>query len=102
MGHMTVPPPPARGRWTMESQRSARSRAARQLRASARVGLSNPLFACRRRCRLIASQLYGVGPTDSVTFVATPAFLVAVALLATLVPVLRPTRVDPVVALRSE
>ena len=52
--------------------------------------------------RLIASQLFGVKPSDPTTFVLVAATLVGVAALATLVPALRATRVDPVVALRDE
>ena len=52
--------------------------------------------------RLLASQLYGVSSTDPATFIAMPLFLIGIAALATWVPARRATRVDPVVALRSE
>ena len=52
--------------------------------------------------RLVTTQLYGVRPTDPVTFLAMPLLLALVALVATLVPARRATRVDPVQALRSE
>jgi putative ABC transport system permease protein len=52
--------------------------------------------------RLIASQLYAVRATDPATFAAVALALVATALLAILVPALRATRLDPVVALREE
>jgi len=52
--------------------------------------------------RLIASQLFGVRPTDPVTFISVALTLVGVAALATFVPAMRATRVDPVVALRDE
>jgi predicted permease len=50
--------------------------------------------------RFVGGLLYGVSPTDPVTFVGVMALLVAVALTASLVPALRASRVDPVVALR--
>jgi putative ABC transport system permease protein len=52
--------------------------------------------------RLIASQLFGVQPSDPTTFVLVALTLVGVAALATFVPAMRATRVDPVVALRDE
>ena len=52
--------------------------------------------------RLLTTQLYAVKPTDPATFVVVAAVLTAIALLATLLPAARATRVDPVVALRDE
>ena len=46
--------------------------------------------------------IFGVGPRDSVTFVASSALLVAVAALASFVPLTRVSRLDPVVLLRAE
>jgi ABC-type antimicrobial peptide transport system permease subunit len=52
--------------------------------------------------RLMASQLYGVRPTDPVTFVAVAALLMIVSLAASYIPARRAMRVDPMIALRYE
>jgi putative ABC transport system permease protein len=52
--------------------------------------------------RLMASQLYGVRPTDPVTFISVAALLMIVALAASYIPARRAMRVDPMTALRYE
>ncbi|HEX2166656.1 MAG TPA: FtsX-like permease family protein, partial [Longimicrobiales bacterium] len=52
--------------------------------------------------RILASQLYGITPTDPVAFAASIAFLTAIGLLATCIPAVRAIRVPPMTALRPE
>jgi putative ABC transport system permease protein len=70
--------------------------------ALALSGVAIGLIAAFALTRFLSNQLYGVGATDPVTFVTVSGTLMLIALLATLLPALRATRVDPVVALRDE
>jgi putative ABC transport system permease protein len=52
--------------------------------------------------RLLANDLFGITATDATTFASVTALLIAVALLATVIPTRRATRVDPTTALRYQ
>jgi putative ABC transport system permease protein len=52
--------------------------------------------------RVIASQIWGVSPTDPATFVAVVLIVLAVGLLACVFPARSATRVDPLIALRYD
>ena len=52
--------------------------------------------------RVMATLLFGVSTTDLTTFTAVPLILIGTAMIASYIPALRATRVDPVVALRDE
>jgi len=66
------------------------------------AGASAGLLGALAGTRLMRSLLFGVTPSDPWTMAAVIAILVGVAVLAMLSPVRRATRVDPVVALRTE
>jgi predicted permease len=66
--------------------------------AGAAIGLACALVVSH----LMAGLLYGVRPTDPVTFVGVAAVLVVVALLACFLPARRAMSIDPMVALRVE
>jgi putative ABC transport system permease protein len=68
----------------------------------AAIGLVIGLGASLALMQGLRAILFGVEPTDPVTLVAVAASLMAVAIVAVLVPALRAMRVDPVVALRTQ
>jgi ABC-type antimicrobial peptide transport system permease subunit len=52
--------------------------------------------------RVMTTMLFGVGPHDALTFTGVSLAVVAVAIIATLAPAYRATRIDPLQALRAE
>jgi predicted permease len=66
------------------------------------VGIALGLLASIALTRLVASQFWGVSPHDPLTFGGVLLVLLVVGTVACLVPALRATRVDPLVALRYE
>jgi putative ABC transport system permease protein len=52
--------------------------------------------------RVLSSLIFGVKPTDPITFLVVAFLLAAIALFASIIPAYRATKVDPMVALRYE
>jgi len=66
------------------------------------IGLLLGVAGAFAATRLIESLLFGVAATDTLTFAGVTTLFVGVALVACLVPALRATRVDPIVALSAD
>ena len=66
------------------------------------LGLAIGLVGAVAITRVLRSQLFGVTPTDPLSFTVVSLLLLVVVVVASLVPAKRATRVDPMVALRSE
>jgi len=65
------------------------------------VGAAAGMATAAAASRLVATMLFGLSATDPLTYGASASLLVVVALLASLLPALRASRVDPMVAFRS-
>jgi predicted permease len=68
----------------------------------AAAGVAVGLVGALATSRLLRSLLFGVSPVDPLTFAVIPLLLLAVALLASVLPARRATRVSPIAALRAE
>ncbi|HET7469026.1 MAG TPA: FtsX-like permease family protein, partial [Gemmatimonadales bacterium] len=68
----------------------------------AALGIGIGLAGALALTRLLVSQLFGVSPTDPEVLAAAVGTLAAVSTVACFIPAFRATRVDPVIALRSE
>jgi putative ABC transport system permease protein len=66
------------------------------------IGVTAGLAGSLALTRVLQGQLFGISSYDPLTFAGIAALLTAVATLACLLPALRATRVDPMVALRAE
>ena len=66
------------------------------------AGVAAGLLAAMALTRVMTALLFGVSATDAMTFSLVPVLLIVTAMVATYVPALRATHVDPAVALRVE
>jgi predicted permease len=66
------------------------------------AGIAIGIVGALALARLTQTLLFGVSPTDPMTYLSVGAAILAVALLACLVPAQRAMRVDPLVAIRNE
>ena len=66
------------------------------------LGVALGLLGSFALTRLMKSLLFEVGPTDPLTFSVVPVLLALVSLAACYIPARRATKVDPLIALRSE
>jgi putative ABC transport system permease protein len=66
------------------------------------MGIAIGIAGALALTRFLATLLFGVTPTDALTFVVVSGIFFAIAIVASLIPALRATRVDPLIALRYE
>jgi predicted permease len=84
-----------------ESAASVRQRVVRRTLFLAGIGVVVGLAVSLGAARLLRALLYGVGPTDLVSFGGTALVLLVASGIAGFIPALRASRTDPIEALRS-
>jgi putative ABC transport system permease protein len=65
------------------------------------IGIAVGLIGAAGLTRLLATQLFGIKPTDFLTFICAAALLFGCTILACYAPARRAVRVDPAMALRT-
>jgi putative ABC transport system permease protein len=68
----------------------------------AAVGIGIGMIAAAAATRVMTALLFGVSALDPLTYVAVAVALGGTALMASYLPAMRATRIDPAVALRTE
>lgn len=66
------------------------------------AGIALGIIASLAATRVLSALLFGVSPVDPLTYTAASAGLTGVALLATYLPALRASRIDPLLAIRGD
>ena len=66
------------------------------------IGVALGLTTAFVLARFLESQLFGVTAHDPGTFIVVPVLLIAAAVLGCLIPARRATRIDPMMALRTQ
>jgi putative ABC transport system permease protein len=66
------------------------------------TGIVLGLAAASVVTRVMSTMLFDISPLDPLTYIAVSCGLIAAALLASYVPALRATSIDPIKALRAE
>jgi putative ABC transport system permease protein len=84
------------------SPRNVLNLVARQGVVLALIGVAIGVCAALALTRLMKQLLFDVSTTDAITFLSVPLVLLGVAAVASYIPALRATKVDPLVALRNE
>jgi ABC-type antimicrobial peptide transport system permease subunit len=74
----------------------------RQSLRSVVIGLGLGLAGCAAVSKVLSSLLFGVSPLDPIVFGGVSLFLASVAVVASYLPAIRATRVDPLSALRHQ
>jgi predicted permease len=85
-----------------ETGRQVLGRVVARTMALAAVGVATGVAGSYAVSRMMGSMLYGVEPTDALTFLSMAVILLSVAALAGFVPARRASKIDPLMAIRAD